>query len=42
MPIIKVYFSQPIGLSQIWQQDGKKLTFELEEEYNNWVKSLDK
>lgn len=42
LPAIKIYFGQPIKLSKIWQRDGKKLTFELEKEYNEWVKSLNK
>ena len=42
LPVIKVYFSQPTKLSQIWQPDGKKLTSELEKEYNEWVKDLNK
>ncbi|MBU4351235.1 hypothetical protein L6279_00765 [Candidatus Parcubacteria bacterium] len=42
LPTVKVYFSQPIKLNKIWQQDGKKLTFELEREYNDWVKGLNK
>lgn len=42
LPIIKIYFSRPIKLSEIWQPDGKKLTFELEKRYNEWVKSLNK
>ncbi|MDP2946025.1 MAG: hypothetical protein Q8N61_01045, partial [bacterium] len=40
LPTIKIYFSSPIKLSQIWQADGKKLTFELEKEYNEWVKNI--
>ncbi len=40
LPMIKVYFSQPVRLNEIWQSDGKKLTFELEKEYNEWVRNL--
>jgi hypothetical protein len=42
LPTIKIYFSAPVKLSRIWQTDGKKLTLELEEEYNEWVKGLNK
>jgi hypothetical protein len=42
LPTIKVYFSEPVKLNKIWQSDGKKLTFELEKEYNKWVKDINK
>jgi hypothetical protein len=42
LPKIKVYFSQPIPLSRIWQADGKVLAAELEKDYNSWLKGLKK
>lgn len=42
LPAVNIYFSQPNAFRKYTSGDGKEITRILEEEYNSWVKSIEK
>jgi 1-acyl-sn-glycerol-3-phosphate acyltransferase len=40
LPVIKVTFSKPVVFRDIYNEEAKKITYRLEEDYNRWVKTL--
>lgn len=40
LPVIKITFSKPVKIKDIYNQDAKKITLTLEKDYNDWVNSL--